>query len=85
MTRICLNMIVKNEAAIVERALASLLPAISCYVILDTGSSDDTVARIERFFSAAGLSGEIHHGHFVNFGQARNDALAHCQSSALNF
>jgi len=50
MTRICLNMIVKNEALIIERALVSLLPVISCYVILDTGSTDDTVARITRFF-----------------------------------
>jgi glycosyltransferase involved in cell wall biosynthesis len=83
--RICLNMIVRNEAAIIERALASVLPVIACYVILDTGSSDDTVARIRQFFDAAGVPGEVHHGHFANFSQARNDALDCCRASSLDF
>lgn len=83
--RVCLNMIVKNEAAIIERALASVLPAISCYVILDTGSNDDTVDRIKQFFDAAGVPGEVHHGHFANFSQARNDALECCRASTLAF
>ena len=85
MTQICLNMIVKNEALIIERALASLLPVISCYVILDTGSTDDTVSRITRFFTASGVPGEIYLGTFFNFSQARNDALAHCRASTLAF
>ena len=85
MTQICLNMIVKNEALIIERALASLLPSISSYVILDTGSTDDTVARIRRFFDASGVPGELHRGSFINFSQARNDALAYCQASTLAF
>lgn len=78
-------MIVKDEAAIIERALASVLPVISCYVILDTGSNDDTVVRIKQFFDTAGVPGEVHPGHFANFSQARNDALACCRASALGF
>ena len=83
--RICLNMIVRNEAAIIERALKSVLPVVSSYVILDTGSSDNTVRLIKGYFDAAGISGEIHHGTFKNFGQARNDALALCRDSKLAY
>ena len=78
-------MIVKNEAAIIERALASLLPIVSNYVILDTGSSDNTVELIKSYFDAAGVLGEIHSGQFENFGQARNDALALCHASKLAY
>ena len=83
--RICLNMIVKNEATIIERALASVLPVISYYVILDTGSNDDTVVRIKQFFDAAGVPGEVHSGHFANCSQARNESLACCRASAFEF
>jgi glycosyltransferase involved in cell wall biosynthesis len=37
-----LVMIVKNEEAVLERALRSALPFISTYVIVDTGSTDST-------------------------------------------
>ena len=46
--RLCLNMIVKDESAIVERCLASVAPAISHYVVCDTGSTDDSVERARR-------------------------------------
>lgn len=81
--RLCLNMIVRNESAILERCLLSVLPHIDCYVICDTGSSDDTVAIVERVFSQ--LPGEVHHTVFENFGQARNEALHRARSSPLEF
>ena len=42
MTRICLNMIVKNESRIIKRCLDSILPLIDSYCIIDTGSTDGT-------------------------------------------
>ena len=58
--RLCLNMIVKDEAANIERCLESLAPAVAAWVICDTGSSDDTPERIERFFAARAIPGELH-------------------------
>jgi len=81
--RIALNLICKNESARIERMLKSVAPYIDTYVILDTGSTDDTVALIERFFDTRGIVGEIHRGPFVNFEQARNDALAYARASAF--
>jgi glycosyltransferase involved in cell wall biosynthesis len=74
--RICLVMIVKNESAIIERCLHGALPFIDTWVIADTGSTDDTVERIERYFDTEGKLGKIVRFPFKNFAQARNDALA---------
>lgn len=73
MSKICLNMIVKNEAENLPRLLASVRDQISCYAIVDTGSTDDTVAIIKDHLDH--LPGYIAHDEFVNFSQARNAAL----------
>ena len=70
MARLCLNMIVKNEAAIIERCLAALAPYIDCYVICDTGSTDDTVERIRGFLDQHGIPGVIARTTFRDFEQA---------------
>jgi tetratricopeptide (TPR) repeat protein len=71
---IILVMIVRNESKVIERCLDSVRPFISGWVIVDTGSTDDTVNRIER--SLSNLPGELHYRDWVNFGHNRNEALA---------
>jgi hypothetical protein len=78
-------MIVRNEAAIIERCLGSLLPFLDCYVILDTGSTDDTPAIIERFFAGHGIAGEVHLGRFIDFSASRNEALELAEASRLEY
>ena len=48
----CLNMIVKDEAHIIEDTLTKLLKKIKIdyWVISDTGSTDDTKEVITNFF-----------------------------------
>lgn len=75
--RLCLNMIVRNEADKIIRCLSSIAPHIQCAAILDTGSTDGTVAKIARFFGEKGIPAFITHGKFHNFSQARNLALDH--------
>jgi glycosyltransferase involved in cell wall biosynthesis len=72
---LCLNMIVKNESRIIERLIQTVLPLIDTYCICDTGSTDDTVQRIERTMAAAGISGEVFTEPFRNFGYNRTVAL----------
>lgn len=83
--RLCLNMIVKNEAAILERCLASVAPHVACYVIADTGSTDGTQDLIRRFFAARGVPGEVVEFPFQNFEQARNRALDAARASRFEF
>ena len=78
-------MIVRNEAAIIERALASVASVADCMVICDTGSNDGTPEIIERFCQGQGIPLELHRFPFVDFSQARNEALTRARASALAF
>jgi glycosyltransferase involved in cell wall biosynthesis len=80
--KIWLNMIIKNEAAIITRCLESVLPLISGWTICDTGSTDGTQQFILDFFSRAKIDGELHHHDWVNFGHNRNRALDNAPSYA---
>jgi glycosyltransferase involved in cell wall biosynthesis len=71
-----LVMIVKNEEAVIERALLSAKPFISTYVIVDTGSTDRTKEIIAA--TMADVSGIIVDRPWVNFGVNRSEALALC-------
>lgn len=78
-------MIVRNEAAIIERALQSVVGVVDCCVIGDTGSTDGTPAVIRAFCAAHDIACELHEFPFVDFSQARNEALAHARQSPLAF
>jgi glycosyltransferase involved in cell wall biosynthesis len=82
---LCLNMIVKNEMANLERCLTAVAPYISCWVIGDTGSTDGTQDYIRAFFAERGIPGELHSFPFENFAQARNEALRCARASKLEY
>ena len=73
-----LVMIVKNEEAVIERALRSALPFISTYVIVDTGSTDRTKEIIASVFAEANLQGLLVDRPWVDFGVNRSEALSLC-------
>lgn len=74
---ICLNMIVKNEAHIIEETLESIAPYITDYVIVDTGSTDNTITVISNYFNNKHIQGSIFVEEFRNFEYARSIALKH--------
>jgi glycosyltransferase involved in cell wall biosynthesis len=74
-TNICLNMIVKNETKVLPRLFRSVKDYIDYYVIVDTGSTDDTIDLIKREMSGYGIEGEVHERQWVNFGVNRQQAL----------
>jgi glycosyltransferase involved in cell wall biosynthesis len=76
---------VKNEAAIIDRCVNSLLPHIDGAVLVDTGSTDGTPFQIKQMFEKALLPIEIHQTPFVNFEQARNEALSKARQSKLDW
>ena len=78
MTKICLNMIVKNESRVIVRLLTSVLPLIDTYCICDTGSTDDTIEIIKTFFDERNIHGVIISEPFINFQHNRNVALKAC-------
>lgn len=78
MATICLNMIVKNESANMRRLYESVKDIIDYYVIVDTGSTDDTKEIIKSFETP----GELHEVPWKNFGFNRTDAIARAKGKA---
>ncbi len=78
--RICLNMIVKNEAAVIGRCLASVKPWVDGWVIVDTGSTDATRGIVRE--TMRDLPGDLHEREWRNFGHNRGEALALARDKA---
>lgn len=75
---VCLNMIVKNESKIICRLFDSVIKWIDCYCICDTGSTDDTVDRIKKYFNSKNIPGKIVVEQFKDFSHNRNFSLQSC-------
>lgn len=71
----CLNMIVRDEAHIIQETLESISPYVDYYVISDTGSVDNTIELIKSFMGKKGIPGEVHSNEWKDFGHNRSLAL----------
>lgn len=72
--RVCLAMMVKNEAHVVARALESAKPLVDTWVVVDTGSTDETREVVKR--TMAGMPGQLVDREWRNFGENRSETLA---------
>ncbi len=70
-----LVMIVKNSESIIEPTLTAAAQFADRYTILDTGSTDNTVAFIRELCSRLGFKGNVYQEPFVDFSTSRNRAL----------
>jgi FkbM family methyltransferase len=77
MTKICLNMIVKNESHVIESTLINLFKYIQfdTFIICDTGSTDNTIEIIYKFFEKKHIKGHVYNCEWKNFGFNRTEAL----------
>jgi glycosyltransferase involved in cell wall biosynthesis len=80
MSSICLCMIVRDEAAVIGRCLASVRGLVDSWVICDTGSADGTPELIRG--ALAEVPGELHERPWVNFGHNRTELMAYAQDKA---
>jgi glycosyltransferase involved in cell wall biosynthesis len=71
-------MIVKDESHIIHECLECTLPLIDTYCIVDTGSTDNTIDIIKKFYESRGIPGEVHSRPWKNFGANRSEALKLC-------
>lgn len=72
---VCLSMIVKNEAHVIERCLQSVVNIVDYYMIVDTGSTDKTIEVIESFIAKNGGKGKVASREWKDFGTNRTEAL----------
>lgn len=74
--KIALGMIVKNEEKVIIKTLKSVIAAVDCMFIYDTGSTDGTIDLIKEFEKQiAPKRIYMLHGEFVNFEVTRNELL----------
>ena len=85
MTKLCLNMIVKNEAKNLVRLFETVISIIDCWIISDTGSTDNTIEVIETYFKQKGIPGRVYHHTWKNFGHNRTLALEAAQQCEFEF
>lgn len=73
----CLVMIVRDEAPVIRRCLDSVVNFVDCYVICDTGSTDDTMQIISDYFQepAHARPGYLYQKEWVNFGVNKSHVL----------
>jgi glycosyltransferase involved in cell wall biosynthesis len=77
--KILVNMIVKNESKIIGRCLDALTSWVDGYVISDTGSTDDTIACIEKWAKENKKIGTVTRDEWKNFGHNRTLAILHAK------
>ncbi len=77
---IALCMIVRDEEAVIERCISSVRGLVDRWVIVDTGSVDDTPALIET--ALAGVPGTLHHREWRDFGANRTELMQLARGAA---
>ena len=77
---IALCMIVRDEAAIIERCIESVRGIVTRWVVCDTGSTDDTVTRLAAALD--GIPGELHHRPWRDFATNRTELLSLARGTA---
>jgi glycosyltransferase involved in cell wall biosynthesis len=76
--KIGLCMIVKDESHIIHEVLQATLELIDTYMILDTGSTDNTIQIIKDFYAKTDVTGEVVQSPWKGFGPSRSEALKLC-------
>jgi glycosyltransferase involved in cell wall biosynthesis len=72
---LCLVMIVKDEEDTIAKCLKAVAPYISYWVIVDTGSKDNTLNVIRETTAELNIKGELHERPWVNFEVNRTESL----------
>lgn len=71
--RVCLAMIVRDEAAVLPRLVASLDGVVDQWLVVDTGSTDGTAQLAAKLLGA--LPGHVEHRVWRNFGDNRSELI----------
>lgn len=72
-------MIVRDAAPFIEETLSSVAAIVDHWIVVDTGSVDDTAAVVERFFESRAIPGTMHVRPWHGFAHNRTEAIALCR------
>lgn len=72
---ICLTVIMRDESEVITRLLNSVKPLIHSVCIIDTGSTDDSIALASQWLSDNNMPGVVLSKPWVDFATNRNQAI----------
>jgi len=75
MSSVCSVSIVKNEEHIILRMLNNLSKYVDEFIIVDTGSTDNTIEIIKNFYKEKNIPGRVFQRKWKNFGYNKTQAL----------
>jgi hypothetical protein len=75
MVKIILISMIKNEERIIERCIMNALPILDAVCVSDTGSTDNTINKVNTVFSKINIPGKIYNDEWKNFGHNRSQAF----------
>jgi tetratricopeptide (TPR) repeat protein len=73
-------MMVRDESPIIDRCLRSVVPHIDSWLVIDTGSVDDTANHVAEMLG--GIPGQLHRRPWRNFGSNRTELLTLARNQA---
>lgn len=79
MSKIILVLMIKNESKIIKRCIDNAINHVDAVSILDTGSTDDTVAIVEEHLSISGKPFKVNIEPFKSFGYNRSISFTKAQ------
>ena len=88
MVKIILISMIKNEEQIIERCISSVLPLVDAICITDTGSTDNTISKVNDTIKNLNITGKVFIDEWKNFGYNRNNSflntLMYCKELGWN-
>jgi glycosyltransferase involved in cell wall biosynthesis len=83
-TRLCLNMIMKNEEHVLRETFDSVADEIAGWFICDTGSNDSSIELTKSYFRRRQIPGKLVHHGWTDFATNRNRCMDEGRESMSN-
>ena len=73
--KLILTQIMKNETHVAHRMLNSIKPIVDGIVVIDTGSTDDSIEKVRKWGEDNGIETYVFERPFDNFENSRNESF----------
>lgn len=78
-------MMVKDESKNILYTLNSIIGVVDMIIVLDTGSTDDTIIKITKFCEENEIILKVKYSEFINFEKSRNECLEFAETTGADY